>query len=118
MTRGPLLAILVLLMVGPVYGQVGFFSYSEWASSDENSRAAYIAGAFDFYAISAMNAGPASQKAAERYSGCLQSARFTHRDLAEHVKTYAEAHPPSQRGPAVGALIDYLVALCGVEETR
>jgi hypothetical protein len=109
-----LFSILALLLISPVYGQVGFFSYSEWASSDEATRAAYIAGAFDSYAIFAMNVGSASQKAAaEHYSSCLRSARFTHRDLAEHVKTYAEAHSSSQRGSVIGALIDYLTALCG-----
>jgi hypothetical protein len=63
-----LLAILILLLISPVYAQIGFFSYSEWASSDEATREAYIAGASDSYVIIA-NVGSPSQKTASEAQG-------------------------------------------------
>jgi hypothetical protein len=50
---------------------------------------------------------------ARHYSECVAKAGLTTGKLAENMKQYAETQPDLQNKPVRGALLRYLISLCG-----
>ena len=90
-----------------------FFTYAEWERLSADSRAAYIAGAYDSLTTFASAEMERSIKVAQHYRACVVRTKITNHQLAENVRAYAATKPELQAMPVPAAMLHYLLALCG-----
>ncbi|MEH2590273.1 hypothetical protein [Bradyrhizobium sp. AZCC 1721] len=106
-------AILVaaLVAVSTAASHAVFFTYSEWARMPDNLRAVYISGLYD--ALISFVDNDSGEKVALHYQTCISRAKMQNAQLAENTLAYAKSRPNVQSSGVGGALIGYLIELCG-----
>jgi hypothetical protein len=102
--------ILLLLSTTPAHAQNVFLTYGQWEQMPISLREMYVAGAFD--TLSTVTSAE-HVSFAEHYNECIAKARLNLHQLAENMKEYAETQPDLRDKPTPGALLRYLVSLCG-----
>src|SRR5262245_35890002 len=103
--------ILVCTLLGQTASRANFVSYSQWEAREGEWRRAYIEGAVDSLVSYATD--DHGRMASIHYSNCLRRAAMTGTQLSEDLRSYVSTRPNLQSGTVQGALIGYLVALCG-----
>jgi hypothetical protein len=86
-----------------------YVTYSEWEALSDINRAMYVGGAYDTL-VSTIKPGEKYQR---HYSQCVTGAKMTLSQLSQNVRTYGSTHPKYQGMALSGALIGYLIELCG-----
>jgi hypothetical protein len=104
------LTLVVLLLTTPAHAQSVFLTYSQWEQMPTNLREVYVAGAFD--TLSTVST-PEQFNFVKHYNECIVKARLNLSQLTENMKTYAETQPDLRDKPTPGALLRYLVSICG-----
>jgi hypothetical protein len=102
--------VVLLLSTIPARAQNVYLDYSQWKQMPPSLREMYVAGAFD--ALSTITV-PERATIARHYNECVAKAGLTIGKLAENMKEYAETQPDLQSKPVPGALLRYLISLCG-----
>jgi hypothetical protein len=87
-----------------------YFTYAEWAALPAPSRALYIAGLFDGLTTIATDDWKTITR---HYDTCMDKAKLTNDQLAENVLAYARSRPQFHATPVAGAMINYLIEVCG-----
>ena len=87
-----------------------YLNYSEWASLPSAAQAYYISGAFD--ALTGVVNGP-TEKYQKHYADCIRDRRIENLQLSKDLRSFADPRPAVQRRGVIGALIIYLINLCG-----
>ena len=105
-----LVTIVLLFLTTPAYAQSVFLTYSQWEQMPINLREVYVAGAFD--TLSTVTT-PEQVNYVKHYNECVAKAKFDLHQLAENMKAYAETQPDLRDKPTPGALLRYLVSICG-----
>jgi len=105
-----LVTIVLLFLTTPTYAQSVFLTYSQWEQLPTNLREMYIAGAFD--TLSTVTT-PEQVHLVKRYNECVVDARLNLQQLVQNMKEYAETQPDLRDKPTPGALLRYLLKLCG-----
>jgi hypothetical protein len=88
-----------------------YLDYAAWAKQPEDIRAAYIAGVFDSLVLITVDAETA--RAGKFFLGCIGNAKLDSVQLSEQLRAYARPRLELQAGTVQGALLRYLVSLCG-----
>lgn len=99
--------LIVMLFVWPCNAY--FFTYSQWESLAEGNQIAYVGGIFD----SLVSIATPGQMYQEHYTKCLAREDMTLGQLSRNMKVYASSRPKLQAQGVSGALINYLIELCG-----
>ena len=107
--------ILLLLSTISAHAQNVFLTYSQWEQMPISLREMYVAGAFD--TLSTVTAVE-QVSIVQHYNECVAKARLNLHQLAENMKEYAETQPDLQDKPTPGALLRYLISLCGTPAAR
>jgi hypothetical protein len=105
-----LLIVLAALWVQPA--SAVFFNYSEWAALPEGPRAFYMSGAFDSLVTFADS--PDGAVAGRHYQTCVAKSGMNNDQLARNILNYAKDKPALHTKRATHAMLDYLVAACGL----
>jgi hypothetical protein len=87
-----------------------YLTYAEWDSLPAPTRALYIAGLFDGLTTIATNDW---EPITRHYDKCIEKAKLTNDQLAENVLAYGHSRPQFHAKPVAGAMINYLVEVCG-----
>jgi hypothetical protein len=104
------IAVLVLLLTAtPV--QAAYLTYAQWRALPVESRALYIAGAFDSLIGFASDGGDVAVN--RHYSNCLAQSHMTNKQLAINVSNFVDGKPELQGKSVQGGLINYLLEMCG-----
>ena len=101
----------IMLLAWSAAANASYMTYSQWAALPLPGRSLYIAGAFDALVTISRSS---DDKYQAHYNTCLVNAKMMNSQLAENVSTFASTHPELQSGGVVHALLNYLIALCGV----
>jgi len=109
------ITIVVLLLTTPAHAQNVFLLYNQWEQMPKALREMYVAGAFD--TLSTVTTAE-QVSLAKHYNECIAKARLSMSQLTENMKEYADAQPDLQSKPAAGALLRYLISLCGTPEPQ
>jgi|SRR5215212_6445300 len=96
--------------------QAAYYNYSTWEALPESYRAAYIAGAFDSLVGFAVT--DADTIRGKHYSECPHRAKMKDGQLAENIRAFARARPSLHSQIVQGAMIQYLIELCGTANVR
>jgi hypothetical protein len=72
----------------------------------------FMTGAFDSLVSFATDAGGLT--AAQHYSHCVMDAHMSNSQLATNILNYAKDRPALHTKPATNAMLDYLIAACGL----
>jgi hypothetical protein len=107
---GYLLMVLAVLWVRPA--SAVFYTYSEWAALSEVQRAFYISGAYD--SLTSFADTPEGARGAVHYQTCVAKSGMTNSQLAAKILNYAKDKPALHTLPATHAMLDYLIAACGL----
>jgi len=102
--------IVLLFLTTPAYAQSVFLTYSQWEQMPINLREVYVAGAFD--TLSTVTTAE-QVDLVKHYNECVAKAKFDLHQLTENMKAYAETQPDLRDKPTPGALLRYLVSICG-----
>jgi hypothetical protein len=102
--------IALLFLTTPAYAQSVFLTYRQWEQLPVNLREIYVAGAFD--TLSTVTT-PEQVNYVKHYNECVAKAALNLRELAENMKAYAETQSDLRDKPTPGALLRYLVSICG-----
>jgi hypothetical protein len=102
--------IALLFLTTPAYAQSVFLTYRQWEQLPGNLREIYVAGAFD--TLSTVTT-PEQVNYVKHYNECVAKAALNLRELAENMKAYAETQSDLRDKPTPGALLRYLVSICG-----
>lgn len=100
--------LLTIVCSEPVSAE--YLTYSEWASLPSAARAYYISGSFD--ALTGVVNGP-REKYQKHYVDCVRDRRIENLQLSKDLRSFAGPRPAVQERGVIGALIIYLVNLCG-----
>ena len=100
----------LLAFVGCGHADAEYLTYSEWAALPSAARAYYISGLFD--ALTGVVNSPA-EKYQKHYSDCIRDLNMRNVQLSENLRNYAAQRPAIQSRGVIGALIFYLIDLCG-----
>jgi hypothetical protein len=101
---------LSLMMPGAAYGQLQFMNYGRWVGASAEARSYYVAGMIDAYLTTDIGDGA---KAAKHYSRCIAQSGMNSDQLAGAMLRFAQTRPDLHATPLLGALLQYLVAVCG-----
>jgi hypothetical protein len=103
---------LSLMMPSASYGQIQmhYMNYGHWVGESAEARSYCIAGMFHAYVSTDIGDGG---KAASHYSRCLLRSGMKSDQLAAGVLRFSQARPALHAQPLLGALLQYLVAVCG-----
>lgn len=116
MGENAMLRFLAVLFVSVAFwvqpAKAVFYSYSEWAALPEGLRTIYMSGAFDSLVTFANT--PAGARGAMHYRNCVRDAQMTNDQLASNILNYAKDKPALHTKRATVAMLDYLVAACGL----
>jgi hypothetical protein len=112
--RLSLFGVLVAFLIAPA--EAFFLNYTDWTALPEGSRTMFMTGAFDSLVSFANNEGGA--KAADHYEQCIRDAHMSNTQLAANVLNYAKDKPALHTKPATIAMIQYLIAACGLPPQR
>jgi len=74
-------------------------------------RAAYISGLYD--ALTSFAKDDEDAKVGTHYRNCISRSKMTNVQLADNVRAFTSVRPKNQTAGVGGALIDYLIELCG-----
>ncbi|THD70957.1 MAG: hypothetical protein E7813_06695 [Bradyrhizobium sp.] len=107
---GAVFCVSMALWVQPT--KAAYYGYSEWAALPEVSRAIFMSGAFDSLVSFATDADGAA--AAKHYAKCVHGAHMTNGQLATNILNYARDKPALHTQLATAAMLDYLIAACGL----
>jgi hypothetical protein len=99
-------AVVLITLLGSSAAQSNYFMYQNWSALNEDSRIAYLAGAFDSLLVFMPDVG-------DHYETCLARAKMQTSQLTAHVLSYAKDKPALQTGSVQNALVRYLLAVCG-----
>ena len=88
-----------------------YLDYAAWAKQPEDIRAAYVAGVFDSLVLFTADAETA--RAGKFFLDCVGNAKLDSRQLSEQVRIYTRPRLELQAGTVQGALLRYLISLCG-----
>jgi hypothetical protein len=88
-----------------------WITYSQWERLAPEQKVFYMAGAFD--SLMGVSSNEKGVKMALHYSKCISDSGMKLREFTDRVAAYAESHPKLQGGTVQGAMINYLVELCG-----
>ena len=102
--------VVLAFVVWPNVAEAVYLTYSQWEAMPPFGRDAYIAGAFDSLVEISASSNDNYQK---HYNSCLVRQQMTNGQLADNVRAYAASRPELQTGGVVGAMLNYLIALCG-----
>lgn len=104
-----------VLMIGSlVYGgsaMAMFYTYAQWDRLSPSDRAYYVAGAFD--SLVSFSISPSEAKVGLHYHSCVAKAQLNNNQLAENVRAFAASRPRLHGAAVQGALVQYLIELCG-----
>jgi hypothetical protein len=64
--------------------------------------------------MATVTSSPQGQRASQHYNECLYNAKLNSIQLANNVREYAKAKPQLHAQPVQFALMEYLIALCGL----
>jgi len=103
-------ALILTSMVFFSEASAAYLTYAEWDSLPAPSRALYIAGLFDGLTTIATNDW---EPITRHYDRCIEKAKLTNDQLAENVLAYGQSRPQFHAKPVAGAMINYLVEVCG-----
>jgi hypothetical protein len=104
------LTLVLLLLTTSAHAQSVFLTYGQWEQMPKNLREIYVAGAFD--TLSTVST-PEQVNFVKHYNECIAKARLNLSQLTENMETYAETQPDLRDKPTPGALLRYLVSICG-----
>jgi hypothetical protein len=107
---GAVLVISTVLWVQPALAV--FYTYSEWATLPAGPRAVYMSGAYDSFTSFADN--PIGARGAAHYQACVAKSGMTTGQFATNILNHANGKPALHTKPAVHAMLDYLIAACGL----
>ena len=107
---GAVLVLSMSLWVEPAVA--AYYSYSEWAALPEGARAMFMSGAFDSLVSFATDAD--SVTVSKHYDNCVRDAHISNGQLATNILDYAKDKPKLHTQVAVSAMLDYLIAACGL----
>lgn len=110
MKRFFLAAALFSLLMRPA--NAVFFTYAQWDALPSNLRSAYIAGLYDALVSFANDEG--DQRVATHYQQCIARSKMNNAQMADNIRSFTSARPELQGNPVGGALIAYLIKLCGM----
>jgi hypothetical protein len=108
-------AAVSILVLSTLPAAAGFATYSQWQAMPADAQAAYVAGAFDSV-VTIVDTDTAARTAQFRLK-CMVDQHMTTPQLARNILAYAASRPELQRA-VQGALIAYLIALCGEPPTQ
>lgn len=103
-------ALTVAVIVWSGHAVADYFTYSDWAELPKAARAYYMTGVFD--ALTGVVNSP-RDKYQRHYAECIASQHMGNIELSDNLFAYGSTRPEIQRRGVVGALISYLLALCG-----
>ena len=104
---------LTLLLTSMMFfreASAAYLTYAEWATLPAPSRALYIAGLFDGLTTIATDDW---EPITRHYDRCIEKAKLTNDQLAESLLAYGQSRPQFHAKPVAGAMINYLVEVCG-----
>lgn len=101
---------IVLFANSGAYG--GYLTYSQWAASNDNRRAIFLARAIDRLTDVASDA--AASKQGKHYRQCILEGAMTNSQLSDNILTFAHSFPDVQKLSAQEVLVQYLNRLCGL----
>jgi hypothetical protein len=104
-------AVTVLALTLAVPVRAGFLTAEQWLGLSAEQQAAYVAGAYDSLVTYATNT--AEMEAIGHYQSCVAHAKLTPVTMATGLKDELDANPKLATEPAPGALLKYLIKLCG-----
>jgi hypothetical protein len=105
-------AVVVTGMTGASAAEVHvYLDYASWEKQPEDIRAAYIAGVFDSLVLFTVD--PETARAGKFFLDCVSNAKLDSLQLSEQVRAYARPRLELQAGTVQGALLRYLISLCG-----
>ena len=103
-------AVILFAMACSERATAEYLTYSEWASLPSAARAYYVSGSFD--ALTGVVNSP-TEKYQKHYADCVRDRHIENVQLSSGLRSFAEPRPAVQRRGVVGALIIYLINLCG-----
>jgi hypothetical protein len=86
-------------------------SYSQWESSSQTFREAYIAGAFD--TLTTVTVDQKSTDVANHYFECIKQSKMTGVQMAENVRVFGSTRSEYHAGSVQQVLLNYLISVCG-----
>jgi len=107
---GHLLIVLAALWVRPA--SAVFYTYTQWEALPEVQRAFYMSGAYD--SLTSFADTPEAARGAVHYQTCVAKSGMTNSQLAAKILNYAKDKPALHTKPATHAMLDYLIAACGL----
>jgi hypothetical protein len=110
-----IVAVLIALLVSSA-AQSRYLTFQTWSAASETFRVAYIAGAYDSLVIFAE--GEQEERISAHYERCIGAAKMQNGQLAANVLNFAKDKPELHTGSVQGALLQYLIAACGVLPTK
>lgn len=108
-TLKSIFAAVLMAATGPTHAV--FYTYSQWDALPANPRAAYMSGFYD--ALISFAKDEEDAKVGTHYQSCISKSKMTNIQLSDNVRAFASTRPSHQTSGVGGALIGYLIELCG-----